>query len=390
MAVGEYTREHKEDRPVLAICYDFDKTLSPNDMQAQGYIQSVHYDVGEFWRESNVLAGSNDMDQNLAYMLLMKKKAAGKVLFTRRNLEDYGARVSLFPGVEGWFERIRAYGEQHGVIVEHYIISSGLKEMIEGTAVAKSGAFKKIYASSFYYDANGVAEWPAQVVNYTGKTQFLFRIEKGVLDINDPGVNDYFSPDEVRVPFRNMVYIGDSDTDVPCMKLVNTYGGYAIGVYNTDTRDKAKVYKMMRDNRIRYFAPADYSEGAELDALLKAIIDRTAANEALESRHYVDKREQERADSTDDAARRERRELMLELEGSCNFAGTHEIMKKMSCRDDWQAEECEALYTIAVNNSQVFYILGDRDVRSFYQKLLELCPPVSDDARKVQEAVGRA
>ena len=219
MSSNQYTRERKEDKPVLAICYDFDKTLSPDDMQAQGYIQSVGYDVGEFWTESNGLASQNDMDQNLAYMLLMKKKAAGKLVFTRENLENYGAKVSLFPGVEDWFERIRTYGAEHGVIVEHYIISSGLKEMIEGTSVAKNGAFKRIYASSFYYDSDGVAEWPAQVVNYTNKTQFLFRIEKGVLDINDPGVNDSFAPDEIRVPFRNMVYIGDSDTDIPCMKL---------------------------------------------------------------------------------------------------------------------------------------------------------------------------
>lgn len=133
----QYKREHKEQQPVLAICYDFDKTLSPDNMQAQGYIQSVGYDVDAFWKESDGLAGSNDMDQNLAYMLLMKKKAQGKVLFTRKKLEDYGARVSLFPGVEEWFERIRAYGAEHGVIVEHYILSSGLKEMIEGTSVAQ-------------------------------------------------------------------------------------------------------------------------------------------------------------------------------------------------------------------------------------------------------------
>lgn len=180
------------------------------------------------------------MDQNLAYMYLMKETAAGKVLFTKEKLEDYGSKVDLFPGVEDWFERIRNYGTQQGVIVEHYIISSGLKEMIEGTSVAKKGAFKKIYASSFYYNADGVAVWPAQVVNYTNKTQFLFRIEKGVLDINDDGVNDSFPPDELRIPFRNMIYIGDSDTDVPCMKLVSSHGGYSIGVYSEKSEDPAK------------------------------------------------------------------------------------------------------------------------------------------------------
>ena len=286
-----YQRKHKEDRPVVAICYDFDKTLSPDDMQAQGYIQSVGYEVDKFWEKSNALSWENGMDSNLAYMYLMMEEARGTLVFNRKALEEYGSKVSLFPGADTWFERIRQYGEEHGVIVEHYIISSGLREMIEGTDVAKAGAFEQVYASSFFYDDRGVAVWPAQVVNYTNKTQFLFRISKGVLDWNDPGVNDYFPPDEIRVPFRNMVYIGDSDTDVPCMKLVNSYGGHSIGVFNAKTDDRRKVHKMMQDNRIKYFAPADYSEGTELDCLVKAIIDRTAANEKLESIYFENLKE---------------------------------------------------------------------------------------------------
>ena len=278
-----FERRYKEDKPVLAICYDFDKTLSPDDMQAQGYIQSVGYDVDEFWREVNILATENEMDQNLAYMLKMVKEAEGNIIFSRKKLGEYGSHVELFPGVEDWFSRIRKYGAERGVIVEHYIISCGLREMIEGTRVA--GEFEKIYASSFYYNDRGVAVWPAQVINYTNKTQFLFRIEKGILDVNDPSVNDHFSPDQMRIPFRNMVYIGDSDTDVPCMKLVNSRGGHSIGVYNPETMNKEKVYKIMVDNRIRYFAPADYTEGSEIDRLLKAIIVKTAAYEILEETH---------------------------------------------------------------------------------------------------------
>lgn len=279
-------RKLKADMPVLAICYDFDKTLSPDDMQAQGYIQSVGYDIADFWKETDYLAENNDMDTNLAYMYMMMKEAEGNLIFNKQTLMDYGSRVSLFPGVETWFERIREYGKQKGVKVEHYIISSGLKEMIEGTSVAKEGAFEKIYASAFCYNDRGIAVWPSQVVNYTNKTQFLFRIAKGVLDVNDSGVNDFFEPDEIRVPFRNMVYIGDSDTDIPCMKLVNTYGGHSIGVYNATTKDKTKVHRMMKENRIKYFAPADYSEGTDIDILLKAIIDRTVVNEHLEEIHF--------------------------------------------------------------------------------------------------------
>lgn len=288
-----YERRTKGHRPVLAICYDFDKTLSPDNMQAQGYIQSVGYNVDRFWAESDQMATENDMDGNLAYMLKMVQESEGKLLFTRQSLAEYGARVKLFDGVETWFERIRTFGVQHGVIVEHYIISSGLKEMIEGTVMAKSGAFERIYASSFYYNSRGVAIWPAQVINYTSKTQFLFRIEKGTLDVNDPAVNEYFPPETLRVPFRNMVYIGDSDTDIPCMKLVNSYGGHSIGVYDPITQARGKVIKMLQDRRIKYFAPADYTENSELDELVKAIILKTAAYEALEDKHVASLKESE-------------------------------------------------------------------------------------------------
>lgn len=389
MSNKEYKKETKENKPVLAICYDFDKTLTPDDMQAQGYIQSVGYDVPEFWIESNGLAESNDMDQNLAYMFKMMEKAQGRVLFTKKNLEDYGSKVKLFPGVETWFDRMKEYGLNHGVIVEHYIISSGLKEMIEGTSVARKNAFKKIYASSFYYDEYDVARWPAQVVNYTNKTQFLFRIEKGVLDVNDSKVKDVFSPEEMRIPFRNMVYIGDSDTDIPCMKLVTSNGGYSIGVYNAVSGDKAKVYKMMRDGRIKYFAPADYSEGTELDSLVKAIIDRTATNEILESAHYKCKSEYIDADRKNSEEGRRKSDLIIALENSDSFANTHSVISELREIERWEKEEAEMLFSIAVNNSQVFYILCDSDLKIFFSKLLKDTKSTSSNAQKVKEAIDK-
>ena len=282
----DYERKQKGTLPVMALCYDFDKTLTPDEMQAQGYIQSVGYDVKRFWEETDRLAHEQGMDSNLAYMLKMVREAEGNLVLTRKALMEYGARVKTFPGVPEWFGRIRAYAKECGVLAEHYIISSGLKEMIEGTAMAAEGAFERIYASAFCYNDRGVAVWPAQAVNYTNKTQFLFRIEKGTLDVNDPAVNDFFPPDQIRIPFRNMIYIGDSDTDIPCMRLVNANGGFSIGVYDPETGNKEKVRKMIRDDRIRYYAPADYREGSELDTLVKQIIRRTAANELLEAAHY--------------------------------------------------------------------------------------------------------
>lgn len=291
MEALNYKRKCKENMPVIAICYDFDKTLSPDDMQAQGYIQDVGYDVVKFWEESNGLARENDMDTNLAYMYKMVEEAEGNFILNKKALAMYGAKVQLFDGVKEWFGRIREYGKEKAVIVEHYIISSGLKEMIEGTEMAKNNEFEKIYASSFYFNQKGVAKWPAQAINYTNKTQFLFRIEKGVLDVNDPGVNDFFKPEDLRVPFRNIIYIGDSDTDIPCMKLVNSNGGHSIGVYNPETNSKDKVYKMIAANRIKYFAPADYRDNTQLDILVKTIIDKTTTYEVLEKHYEMDKHE---------------------------------------------------------------------------------------------------
>lgn len=365
----QYERKVKENKPVVAICYDFDKTLTPDDMQAQGFIQSVGYDVNSFWEKLNGLAEQNEMDQNLAYMYTMLHESEGKVLFTKKSLRDYGSKIQLFPGVEEWFERIRDYAKDKGVIIEHYIISSGLKEMIEGTKVASS--FERIYASSFYYNDRDVAEWPAQVVNYTNKTQFLFRIEKGTLDINDSGINDYFPTETMRVPFRNIIYIGDSDTDIPCMKLVNSNGGHSIGVYNPATQKKEKVYKMMHDKRIKYFAPADYSEGSELDALVKAIIDRTYYNELLEEIHFKNKKEYELDEANFSEEQKLKKSLLLNLEESGSFRTTHTVIAELRKVDYWSPDEIDWLIDIALSNSQVNHILTDDDVARFYKSIIE-------------------
>lgn len=365
----QYERKVKENKPVVAICYDFDKTLTPDDMQAQGFIQSVGYDVNSFWEKSNGLAEQNEMDQNLAYMYTMLHESEGKVLFTKKSLIDYGSKIQLFPGVEEWFERIRDYAKDKGVIIEHYIISSGLKEMIEGTKVASS--FERIYASSFYYNDRDVAEWPAQVVNYTNKTQFIFRIEKGTLDINDSGINDYFPTETMRVPFRNIIYIGDSDTDIPCMKLVNSNGGHSIGVYNPTTQKKEKVYKMMHDKRIKYFAPADYSEGSELDALVKAIIDRTYYNELLEEIHFKNKKEYELDEANFSEEQKLKKSLLLNLEESGSFRTTHTVIAELRKVDYWSPDEIDWLIDIALSNSQVNHILTDDDVARFYKSIIE-------------------
>lgn len=361
-------RKEIGDKPILAICYDFDRTLSPEDMQAQGYIQSIGYDVADFWKESNSLAADNDMDQNLAYMYTMVTKARGRLVFNKEILKADGAKIKLYPGVDTWFTRVNQYGQEKGITIEHYIISSGLKEMIEGTMVAKY--FKKIYASSFYFDDVGVAVWPAQAVNYTNKTQYLFRIKKGILDINDQKVNDYFDPDKVVVPFRNMVYIGDSDTDIPCMKLVNSNGGYSIGVYDSETQDKTKVFKMLREHRIKYFAPADYREGSSLEGLIKNIVDRTKTNEVLERKYFKCFDEMSEEQKNKSIEEIHKNELIIQLEESRSFANTHEIIKQLYMIEDWDNKQKDKLIHIAITNTQVKFILSDNDIQKFFKRII--------------------
>ncbi|TCD54170.1 haloacid dehalogenase-like hydrolase [Alloscardovia theropitheci] len=382
--------------PILAICYDFDKTLSPDDMQAQGYIQKTYGNdadsIRKFWDETDRLSHDNEMEQNLAWMYLMQKYSHGKVILTKKNLQDFGKKVHLFEGVETWFKRINEFGKEHGVQVEHYIISSGLKEMIEGTPIAKE--FTKIFASSFLFDKQGVAIWPAQAVNYTNKTQFLFRIEKGVLDVNDKDVNNYFPAQEYRVPFRNMVYIGDSDTDIPCMKLVNTNGGHAIGVYDPQTEDKSKVYRMLDENRIKYFEAADYREGSDLERLVKNIIERTRANEELEKAHYSNLKEKNDFVHSQDEQAKRVEELIDRLEDSNSFKDTHAIIAQLteyarsrqSNSDSWTTDQVAALIRVASTNSQVNLILSDPDISEFYRSLCGKTD--SEEAHAIGELLG--
>nr|WP_325185370.1 HAD family hydrolase [uncultured Oscillibacter sp.] len=269
----------EKQRPIIAFLYDFDKTLCTTDMQDYAFIPSLGMTPAEFWAEANGFGRRNRIDGILAYMYTMLREAEKKNLpFTRADLVDKGRSIVLFPGVEGWFDRINDYGEKLGVQVEHYIISSGLREIIEGSAI--SGAFKEIYASEFYYDENGVPVWPKLAVNFTAKTQFVYRINKGVLDVSDDKtLNDSMPDDSKRVPFTNMVYMGDGLSDVPCMKMMRAYGGQAIAVYQEGNRQG--VEDLLAKGRVDFIFPADYSEGTALDATVKHIIQKMAIADLL-------------------------------------------------------------------------------------------------------------
>lgn len=266
-------------RPIIAFLYDFDKTLCTTDMQDYAFIPSLGYTPGEFWGIANSFGWKNRMDGLLAYMYTMIDECRKKnIRLDREYLVSCGRAIELFPGVKDWFARINAFGKEQGVEVEHYVLSSGLKEIIEGSGI--SHEFKEIYACEFLYNEEGLASWPKLDVNFTNKTQFVYRINKGILDIaNDKDLNASMPDDSKRIPFTNMIYVGDGLSDVPCMKMMRSYGGQAVAVYQKSNR--AGVEDLLRNGRVDYIFPADYSEGTALDLTMKNIIRKMAIVDLL-------------------------------------------------------------------------------------------------------------
>ena len=270
-------------KPIIALLYDFDKTLCTQDMQNYAFIPSLGMEPKDFWLEANTFGWREHMDGILAYMYTMLRKSREKGLSLRREaLVEMGRSIVLFPGVKEWFARINAFGESLGVEIEHYILSSGLREIIEGSGI--SHEFREIYASEFYYDETGTPVWPKLDVNFTAKTQFVYRINKGVLDVaNDKDLNASMPDDSKRVPFTNMIYVGDGLSDVPCMKMMRTYGGQAIAVYQPESR--TAVEELLARGRVDFIFPADYREGTGLDITVKNIIRKMTVTDLLAEEH---------------------------------------------------------------------------------------------------------
>ena len=266
-------------KPIIALLYDFDKTLCTTDMEDYAFIPSLGYTPSEFWAKANGFGYENKMDGLLAYMYTMIRECAAQgIRLDRDYLVRSGEAIELFPGVREWFARITAYGADLGVDVEHYVISSGLREIIEGSGIAHE--FREIYACEFFYNAEGLATWPKLDVNFTNKTQFVYRINKGVLDVSDDKtLNDSMPDDSKRIPFTNMIYVGDGLSDVPCMKMMRAYGGQAVAVYQDSNR--AGVEDLLAKGRVDFIFPADYREGTLFNETMKNIVRKMAITDAL-------------------------------------------------------------------------------------------------------------
>lgn len=261
----------------MAIMYDFDKTLSTTDMQNYAFIPALGMTPDEFWGATGEFSKKTGCERILSYMWMMIKLSKEKgIQCTQKWLNSLGKEVQYYPGVETWFKRINEYGKSKGVRVEHYLVSSGTKEIIDGTSIAKE--FKKIYGCEFYYDPETkLPIWPKFAINYTQKTQYFFRISKGITNKTDDSVNN--KTVSRRIPYENMVYLGDGMTDVPCMVLVKQNNGNAIAIYNK--KEQGNVSSLLRGGRVNFACLADYSENSDLDKTMKLIIDKISINHTL-------------------------------------------------------------------------------------------------------------
>jgi len=256
----------------VALVYDFDGTLSPGNMQEFGFVQAIGKDPTQFWEKVVKMATENDASGILCYMYLMLQEAkANQISLKRESFRKFGAQVELYNGVKEWFGLINEYGKNIGLNIKHYINSSGLKEMIEGTPIARE--FENIYACSFLYNVDGIAYWPAVAVDYTTKTQFLFKINKGIREVSDnKRVNEYVAKEDRPIPFERMIYFGDGETDVPSMSVVKEQGGHSIAVYGNSNK-QATAMHLLKENRVNYACKADYSENGEINTIVRQILD---------------------------------------------------------------------------------------------------------------------
>ena len=276
--------------PTVALVYDFDGTLAPGNMQEFGLLQALGYNnPAEFWNLCDQIAKTNDAGGIAVVMYAIQTEAqrAG-IRCTRDMLREFGKKVLFFPGVIKWFDAINRYATEIGVEVKHYINSSGIKEMIEGCEIAKE--FERIYACTYLYDSNGDACWPSVVVDYTKKTQFLFKINKGIREVSDKvRVNEFVPSDERPVPFERMIYFGDGETDVPCMRTVKSNGGYSFAVYGNDKK-RALAMQLLSEGRVNFACAADYTEGGEMMEIVKRILDKVKIDYTL-SQHEAENRD---------------------------------------------------------------------------------------------------
>ena len=281
----------------VAFIYDFDETLSTTYMQDYILIPALGDKPEHFWAKANEWSRNNCADQITGTMYYIQHTAKEKgIALTREFLCDAAKNITYFHGVEEWFDRINEYGKQLGLQIEHYIISSGMEEIINGTSIRKH--FKDVFGCSYIYGEDGTPIWPARIVNYSTKTQYIAKINKGLSKTEDRAVNEYMPDDQRVIPYRRMIYFGDGMTDIPSMKITKEKGGNAIAVYRPKTTHRRTAIKLLADNRVNFALPADYREDSELDHVVKTILDKMATERDLDLLKVKEDRKKKLAQSS--------------------------------------------------------------------------------------------
>jgi hypothetical protein len=266
------------EKKIIALVYDFDGTLSPRPMQEYAFLPKIGAHPEHFWAESNRIAREQGADPMITYMHLLYRKAKEKgVRIDRDDLVRQGREVEFYPGVEAWFDEIRRYvelrDETRSITLRHYLISSGLMEIVQGTTIFSK--FHNVFASEYWFEAYDLP-YPKRVITDTGKTQYLFRINKGIEDLGQ-SINHHM-PEALRpIPFSNMIYFGDGDTDVPSMAVVRKSGGHAIAVHAPE-QSAQKCVDLFQAGRCDFFAPADYRRSSDLFRRTCLLLDRMLAD----------------------------------------------------------------------------------------------------------------
>lgn len=268
-------------KPIFAIMYDFDKTLSKSDMQDYGFIPALGMKPAEFWGATGKFQEESGMERILSYMYTMVKLSKEKgIHLTKEVLNEMGKNIQYYKGVDTWFDRINKFGKSIGVKIEHYIISSGTKEILDGCSIAKY--FKGIFGCEFYFDpVTKEPVWPKLSINYTQKTQYIYRIRKDSTDLTDDTTINT-KTDKIRIPYTNMIYLGDGMTDIPCMQLVQNNHGHSIALYKD--KDEDALAKLLKEKRTNVYLKADYSEGGDLEKTIKSIISSVANEITLQEK----------------------------------------------------------------------------------------------------------
>ena len=277
----------------IALVYDFDGTLSPQPMQEYTVLPKIGVEPARFWAMVNAEARATESDPMLVYMRhIIEALDLAKVDVKREDFAAMASAIEYFPGVTTWFTRMNAYVKKRSrgtVKIQHYLISAGQKEILDGVSIRKH--FKRIYASEYHFNHHGVATFPKLLVTDTLKTQFLFRINKGLEKVTE-SINEHMPEAERPIPFANMIYVGDGMTDVPSMALTKKSGGHTVAVFDPKSeRQRGICVKLLDAGRADFIAAADYRKASKLSRRVELLLDAIIADVAYRREAFEVRRE---------------------------------------------------------------------------------------------------